>query len=418
MAAAIAAAPPTPPPVTFVEEKPDTDDAEKPGKPAWTASRSEDSVLFSMNQLKTVASNRPATEARPAMPPPDEPPPAEEPKGVPDSEDSNSRLYDIRAIAAATVDAHPTVVDRNVEELFNMEVGGFRDPVADSPVALRDPKVQPSGLVYAVFSMAAVMLVANLVLGGVLYVHIMSESDRPITVVVSPEGLRGAQPGDVAASLAPPRPDETAVPSDAGPAQVAHADASALAADANEAWSPDLWTGESRAAGERSEHHEASTEPGRTGEHEHESTTEAPQAEQASVAPPTQPERPPEPRLEPRARPEAEQDRQLASEVTEALSEAPASTLAASDLPDTLSTSQVVNVMSAIAGRVRRCGDGTPGTVTVNVTIASSGRVTASTVTGDFAGTPVGSCAARTVRAATFPPFRQPSMSVRYPFPL
>lgn len=376
-------------------------DEEEQGKPAWTASRSEDSVLFSANQLKSIASSRPAMEARSAAPPP-----AEGPQRAPDSEDSSSRLYDIRAIAAATVDAHPTVVDHGVEEILNIEAGGFRDPVADSPVALRDPKAQPSGLVYAVFAMAAAMLVANVVLGGALYLHVTSERDRPVTVVVSPEDLQGARRGDVAASTAPPRTDAAPAPIDAaGPA------------DASSAWSPDEWADEARAPDHRTAHRDAAAGPERTSERE--STDAPPPIEQASVAAPApEPRSEPrqEPRSEPRTRPEPANDTPLARDVSEALGETSAPGPDPSNLPDTLSTTQVVAVMNAIAGRVRRCGDGTPGTVTVNVTIAGSGRVTGSTVTGDFAGTAVGSCAARTVRAAVFPPFRQASMSVRYPF--
>jgi hypothetical protein len=44
--------------------------------------------------------------------------------------------------------------------------------------------------------------------------------------------------------------------------------------------------------------------------------------------------------------------------------------------------------------------------------------VTTATVNGPFAGTPTGSCIARAVRAARFPPFAQPRFAVTYPFHL
>jgi hypothetical protein len=73
--------------------------------------------------------------------------------------------------------------------------------------------------------------------------------------------------------------------------------------------------------------------------------------------------------------------------------------------------------MNGVAGRVRRCGNGQSGTVMVNVVISgATGRVTGADVGGSFAGTPVGSCAARAVRSARFPRFRQSSLTVRYPF--
>jgi hypothetical protein len=76
--------------------------------------------------------------------------------------------------------------------------------------------------------------------------------------------------------------------------------------------------------------------------------------------------------------------------------------------------------MRRVAGAVSRCGRGESGRVTVNVVISgSSGRVSSATVTGSFAGTAVGSCAARAVRGARFPRFRDKSLTVRgYPFVL
>ena len=88
-----------------------------------------------------------------------------------------------------------------------------------------------------------------------------------------------------------------------------------------------------------------------------------------------------------------------------------------SDLPDHLNRAQVQGGMNRVAAAVRRCGAGQSGTVMVNVVISgSTGRVTSANVTGNFAGTPVGSCAARAVRGASFPRFQQSSLSVRYPF--
>jgi hypothetical protein len=54
----------------------------------------------------------------------------------------------------------------------------------------------------------------------------------------------------------------------------------------------------------------------------------------------------------------------------------------------------------------------------VAITFASSGRVTTANVAPPFAGTPVGSCIARAVRAATVPAFTRPTFLVNYPFSL
>ena len=58
--------------------------------------------------------------------------------------------------------------------------------------------------------------------------------------------------------------------------------------------------------------------------------------------------------------------------------------------------------------------------MTVDVVVdGGTGEVSWATVTGPFAGTPVGACAARVVRTATFPRFRDQSLTIRgYPFVL
>jgi len=84
------------------------------------------------------------------------------------------------------------------------------------------------------------------------------------------------------------------------------------------------------------------------------------------------------------------------------------------DLPAQLSKNQVIAGMSRVAGRVARCGAGQAGTVTMDVVInGATGRVASVNVGGQFAGTPVGSCAARAVRAATFPRFTESPLTIR-----
>jgi hypothetical protein len=74
--------------------------------------------------------------------------------------------------------------------------------------------------------------------------------------------------------------------------------------------------------------------------------------------------------------------------------------------------------MNAVAGAVRRCGQGMGGTIKMNVTIANTGRVKSASAMGAHAGTPVGLCAARAVRRAKFPKFQKSTLNVKYPFKL
>jgi hypothetical protein len=86
-------------------------------------------------------------------------------------------------------------------------------------------------------------------------------------------------------------------------------------------------------------------------------------------------------------------------------------------LPETLTKVQVQAGMNTVADNVRRCAVSRTGTIMIHAKISGeSGRVMSTRVTGDFAGTPEGSCAARAARRARFPRFRQKSLNVQYPF--
>ena len=50
--------------------------------------------------------------------------------------------------------------------------------------------------------------------------------------------------------------------------------------------------------------------------------------------------------------------------------------------------------------------------------VRSRGVVSYAMVSGSFAGTPEGSCIARSVKLAKFPAFSDPSVRVNYPFEL
>ncbi len=84
----------------------------------------------------------------------------------------------------------------------------------------------------------------------------------------------------------------------------------------------------------------------------------------------------------------------------------------------TPSRTEVTRVLRAIQPAVSACANGRTGIVTVNITVASSGRIRNAVVQGEFAGTRQGTCVARAVRRARFSPFQQDSFSVRYPFRL
>ncbi|MBL8679244.1 MAG: hypothetical protein JNK05_08770 [Myxococcales bacterium] len=88
------------------------------------------------------------------------------------------------------------------------------------------------------------------------------------------------------------------------------------------------------------------------------------------------------------------------------------------NLPATPQRADVSTAMRSVQSAVRACSAGQTGTAMISITFASSGRVTTAVVDPPFSGTPMGSCMARAVRAATVPAFSQPTFRVQYPFAL
>jgi hypothetical protein len=125
---------------------------------------------------------------------------------------------------------------------------------------------------------------------------------------------------------------------------------------------------------------------------------------------------PPAPALRPESQPPVLTIRPLSS------TESPAAPLSAAAEPTTTgerpTRDEVMRGLAGLHSQLVECADGRHGLVNTRVTIAPSGRVTYSLIGGDFVGTPQGSCMARALRSATFPPFSGPSLKVLFPYSL
>ncbi|MBI4508178.1 MAG: zinc-ribbon domain-containing protein [Deltaproteobacteria bacterium] len=89
-----------------------------------------------------------------------------------------------------------------------------------------------------------------------------------------------------------------------------------------------------------------------------------------------------------------------------------------SNLPSTLSRSDIVSGIGTVRGRVMSCNDQykVAGTVMVKLLIDNDGTVSSASVQGSFAGTPTGSCVERATKAARFKKFSGAKVPVQYPF--
>lgn len=88
-------------------------------------------------------------------------------------------------------------------------------------------------------------------------------------------------------------------------------------------------------------------------------------------------------------------------------------------LPERPDSGAVRAAIAAVQPAVSACAQGQHGLATTSITVAGpTGRVSNVNVTGQFAGTPQGTCVARAVRGARFPRFRQDQFTISFPFRL
>jgi hypothetical protein len=92
--------------------------------------------------------------------------------------------------------------------------------------------------------------------------------------------------------------------------------------------------------------------------------------------------------------------------------------LGGTTLPESPSRDQVKAAMDGVAGRVKGCGAGGGRIIVSLAVVGATGRVASAEPMGEAAGTPLGLCAARAVKLAKFPPFRQERLMIKYPFDL
>jgi hypothetical protein len=83
-----------------------------------------------------------------------------------------------------------------------------------------------------------------------------------------------------------------------------------------------------------------------------------------------------------------------------------------------LSQGDIVTAMKAVQPRVQACANQfkVPGTAMATLSVAKGGRVSSVSVTGNFAGSPTGTCVENAAKSAHFPPCQ--SMTFPWPFTL
>ena len=390
--------------------------------PHMTGQRGENSVLFSLANLQALAmggDKSPASAAKSDFGAAASPAPS-----APTTAGGGSGLIDIRAMAASTVAAKSD--EGHKDEL--PAIGGFAPPIAAAPVLLptggdeRPRWVLPTIIGISSALVAAIAVVVVLLIGG------GKQASQPVALNAGAVNAGAVNAGAATAAGAPTgtpgepgkgEPSKASPGAKAGTAETAGtAGAAAKAADTAAAQP-------AAAAGTKEPDKKVSTASPRASRRRaarssrRRASAHRTREPSASATPaPTRSKRP-------AARSSGRRD-ELDDLIDGALGgrkrkKAPkaAAPAPASNLPDRLERGQILSGMRRISPRVKGCYDRfkVPGLAMVKVSIAASGRVSAATVSGLFAGTPTGSCVSRAVMSSRFPATKNPT-TVRYPFSL
>jgi predicted Zn finger-like uncharacterized protein len=355
-----------------------------------TGQRHENSVLFSLSNLQSLA--MPAPAAKPSVS-----------TTAPTSEGSG--LIDIRAMAATTLgsssSAGPSFGGPSPGD--DLPAFGAFSPAA--PVLLALPTSSgPPKWIYAVIGVAVVAVIA------IAAMAIMILGKKPTVAETAPPPAAVA-PGTPAAAPATP-----SAPIAAAPAAATTIEPDKLppreepkAAEKTETKSEKAEKGEHRHHGDKADKG-GDKGGGKKGGDEKKAVAAA-----AAEAPPPE-KKAAKGSLDDLLEGALKQKPSGGGGAARPRVEEEAPKAAASNGP--LAKGAVVAGMNSVKGKVSNCYNQfkVPGMAMVNVVIGKSGKVTSATVTGKFAGTPTGTCVEQAVKTASFPP--SDGLTTPYPFQL
>jgi predicted Zn finger-like uncharacterized protein len=359
-----------------------------------TGQRHENSVLFSLSNLQSLAMPAPAAAKSVTT-------------TAPTSEGSG--LIDIRAMAATTLGSSSSGGSSfgGGGPVDDLPAFGAFSPAA--PVLLALPTQSgPSKMVYVGFAAIGVLFIGVVIMGiVVLGGSKPAPAPAPAAVAAAP-GAPAAPAGasaPVAANTPPPPANPTQLPpSELPPREQPPAPAAAAAPSPGKS---------------EHEHHHGKDHGKDSGGSSKKGADDGKKAAPAAAAPAAA--APP---------PEKKPAKGSLDDLLEgALNHKPAAPAPRPRADDSggsasaggggpLSKGAVVAGMNSVKGKVSDCYQEfkVPGMAMVNVVIGKSGKVSSATVTGKFAGTPTGSCVEKAVKSASFPP--SDGLTTPYPFQL
>jgi predicted Zn finger-like uncharacterized protein len=355
-----------------------------------TGQRHENSVLFSLSNLQSLATA----------------PAAAKPLSTTAPTSEGSGLIDIRAMAATTLGG-PSSAGPSFGSSSNggddLPAFGAFSPAA--PVLLALPTQSgPSKWVYAGIGVAALLFIAV----GVMAFKVMTAKPAAQAEVATAPAAAPGAPAPAAAPSAPvavaPAAAPTTIPDEKLPPREAPKAEPEKAAKSEKA--------------EKSDHHHGKDHGGKEakkGAAEESKGASKAVAEAPAAPAPVAEKKPAKGSLDDLLE-GALNHKSGGSSAPRVQEDAPRKAEPAGGGP--LSKSAVVAGMNSVKGKISDCYQQfkVPGMAMVNVVIGKNGHVSSASVTGKFAGTPTGSCVEKAVKSASFPP--SDGLSTPYPFQL
>ncbi len=382
------------------------------GGGSMTGARNENSVLFSLSNLQALATG--PAEAGGGAPRPGPSAPTSPALRAGAATTEGSGLIDIRALAGAGAVPPPSAggsPNERVDDLLSIGAGapGLGSALGSPVLAPVEQEKSNKGLIAGVIGVATVFAIAAVA----IVVILKGGSDETTTASAA---TPAAQVGAINPATATPTTPSTSA--GAQPATAANTQAAGSAPTPSAVDTPQQNSGSTPSGNE--------TASART---EREQRERRDRGDRHSDSPPAQQQaqqqEAPHGDTPPAGRPRG--NGSIDDLLNQALNTPAANNTqreqressGSSNLPETPPRDAVASALRGVQGAVRACANGQSGVATVAVTVSgSSGRVTNATVTGEFAGTSVGSCIARAVRGATFPRFSRPTFSVNFPYRL
>jgi predicted Zn finger-like uncharacterized protein len=350
-----------------------------------TGQRHENSVLFSLSNLQSLAMTSAAPKAAPSL-------------GSTAPTPEGSGLIDIRAMAATTLGGPGE--SRSLGGGASDDLPAFAAFSPAAPVLLPLPSSSgPPKWIYPVIILIAVMVAG---IGFMAYKVVSAKPPQVVETVVQPPAPPPAATGPAVATKGADQGKPTTIPDDKLPPREGETKAEGKSEGKSDGKS------DSKSEHHHGKGHEAKGSKALAAQ-DKEDKKEQKAASEAVVAKPAPGS------ID--ALLEGGVSKKAASRSSHA-SDDDTKKPAAAESSGPLAKSAIVAGMNGVRPKVSDCYNQykVPGMAMVNVVIAKSGSVSSATVTGKFAGTPTGSCVEKAVKTAKFPP--SDGFSTPYPFQL